>query len=59
MGGCLLWVFCSVYVCVCVCVCVCGERKIAEHFVLFFFFGGIVINKRNHTVTAVNNGILQ
>ena len=35
-----------------------SERKIAEHFVLFFFFGGIVINKRNHTVTTVNNGIL-
>ena len=35
-----------------------SARKIAEHFVLFFFSWGIVINKRNHTVKTVNNAIL-
>ena len=35
-----------------------SARKIAEHFVLFFFSWGIVINKINHTVKTVNNAIL-
>ena len=36
-----------------------SARKRAEHFVLFFLFlGGLLSNKRNHSVTTVNNGIL-
>ena len=36
-----------------------SARKIAEHlFIYFGFFGGIVINKRNHTIKTVNNASL-
>ena len=35
-----------------------SARKRAEHFVVFFFLGGLLSNKRNHSVTTVNNGIL-
>ena len=35
-----------------------SARKIAEHFVLFFFSWGIVINKRNDMAKTVNNAIL-